>query len=126
MDHANTVLDACNLNSLLVKELLEMDGLNWSSRFETMRVQGTWTLENSELSNSLLRTVKKVSRQTIGEAFSSPRRTSGVGEKLDDSFARLGGVQEIIKTMASVEFDKDGENITSREALFEEVAYTKL
>jgi len=110
---------------LLVQELLEKEGLNWSSQFETICVQGTRTLENSELSNSLLRTAKKVSRQTISETFSSPG-TTGLANKLYDSFARLEGVQEIVTTMASVEFDKDGEKIPSREANFEESsAYTK-
>ena len=57
--HANTVLDAANLDLLLVTELLEKEGLNWSSEFETMRVQGTRTLEDSELSDALLKTAKK-------------------------------------------------------------------
>ena len=61
-EHANTVLNAGNLDLLLVKEMLEKEGLNWLSEFETMHIQGTWTLEDSELLNSLLRTVKKVSR----------------------------------------------------------------
>ena len=126
--HANTVLDADNLDSLLVKELLEKEGLNWLSEFETMRVQGTRTLEDSELSNSLLRTAKKVSRktieETIEEALSSPG-TIGMSKKLEDSFVRLRGVQDIIKTMASVDFNNDREKITSRDPLFEEVAYSK-
>ena len=67
--HANTVLDAENLDLLLVKELLEKEGLNWSSEFETMRAQGTRTLEDSELSNVLLKTAKKVSRKTLEESM---------------------------------------------------------
>jgi len=86
--HVNTVLDADNLSSLLVKELFEKEGLNWSSEFETMRVQETRTLEDSELSNSLLKTAKKVSRKTLEEsmedAMASPG-TIGVSEKLEDS-----------------------------------------
>ena len=35
--HANTILDTGNLDSLLVKEVLEKEGLNWSSEFETIR-----------------------------------------------------------------------------------------
>ena len=77
--HANIVLDAGNRDLLLVKELLEKEGLKWLSKFETMRVQGTRTLEDSELSNSLLRTAKKVSRKTIEEALDSPG-TRGVSE----------------------------------------------
>ena len=63
--HAKRVLDAENLDLLLVKELLEKEGLE----FETMRVQGTRTLEDSELSNSLLKTAKKVSRNILEEAM---------------------------------------------------------
>jgi hypothetical protein len=126
--HANTVLDAKNLDLLLVKELLEKEGLNWSSEFETMRVQGTQTLEDSEVSNSLLKTAKKVSRKTLEEAMEdalSSLGTIGVSEKLEDSFARLGGIQDIIKTMASVNFDDAGEKITPRDPRFEEESYAK-
>ena len=94
------------------------------SEFEIIRVQGTWKLEDSELSNSLLRTAKKVSRKTIGEVFSSPG-TTNLANKLDDSFTILKGVQEIVSTMASVEFNKGGEKVTTREVIFEESAYTK-
>ena len=83
--HVNTVLDADNLSLLLVKELFEKEGLNWSSEFETIRVQGTQTLEDSELSNSLLKTAKKVSRKTLEEsmedAMASPG-TIGVSKNL--------------------------------------------
>ena len=40
--------------------------------FETMRVQGTRTVEVSKLSTSLLRTTKKVSHNDAGEAIVSP------------------------------------------------------
>ena len=119
------MLDAANLDLLLVTELLEKEGLNWSSEFETM---GTQTLEDSELSNVLLKTAKKVSRKTLEESIddvmASPG-TIGVSAKLEDSFVRLGGVQGIIKTMAKVEFDADGQKITETDPRFEEGSYTK-
>ena len=93
-----------------------------------MRVQGTRTLEDSELSDVLLKTTKKVSQETLEEAMedatSSPG-TIGVSEKLEDRFVRLGGVEDIIKTMASVDFDDAGEKITPRDPRFEEESYAK-
>ena len=57
--HLDTVLEAVDLDLLLVQELLEKEGLNWHSKLETMRAQGTRTLEDSKLSTSLLWTIVK-------------------------------------------------------------------
>ena len=118
------VLAPGSLDMLLIHKLLEEEGLNWSSEFETMRVQGTRTSEDSELSNSLLRTANKVSRNDIGEAIFSPG-SKDVFKKLEDNFARLDVVQEIIVTMAEVEFDEEGEKVVSREVMLEEMSHHK-
>ena len=120
--YANVVLDAYNLDTLLIQKLLEEGGLNWSSEFETMRVQGTRTLEDSELSNNLLRTVKKMSRNDIDKAIDSSE-SDDVFKTLDDSFARLNVVQEIVTTMAAPELDEDGVKLNSRQVEFEEVSH---
>jgi len=122
--YANVVLAAGSLDTLLIQKLLEEEGLNWTSEFETMCVQGTRTLEDSELSNSLVRTAKKVSRNDISEAIVSPG-SKDVFKKLEDNFARLDIVQEIVVTMAEVEFDEEGDKVVSREVMFEEMSHCK-
>ena len=125
-EHSNIVLDASDLDLLLIQEPLENEGLNWSSEFETMLTQGTWTLEDLKVSdNLLLQTIRNVSMRTIENVLSSPG-TNELSDKLVESFNRLEGVQKIVSTMVVVCSDEEGEKILSREVAFKEVAHSKL